>query len=250
MVLVSSCHTEQIVPYVCTTASSVCDHVIPNSHCHTPDNSFGSDLALKSTRHQMGSHRLLRPKHPVLQCGFLFVCYTLVIAHGVGRSFWMTPGRFTLLDLACSESSSFHPSSAGGCRGGGASGAMVRVMSSPAASATAQWRKICKPDSSNGDGSGTMERETEMESAEREKNSREENCKVKLKRIFVRLHAKILGVLKKSWTCQSNFLKKNGGENIFGIARIPGGFTVWQPSGLSFLFVSSTSIKRDRNRKC
>lgn len=94
-----------------------------------------------------------------------------------------------------------------------------------------------------GDGSGTIERETEMESPDREKNSRQENCKDKLKRILVWLRANILGILKKSWTCQSNFLKKNGGENIFGIARIPGGFTVWQPSGLSFLFVSSTSIK-------
>lgn len=150
MVLVSSCHAEQIVPCVCTIASSVCDNVIPNSHCHTPDNSFGSDSALKSTRHQMGSHRLLHPKHPVLQRVFLFVCYTLVIAQGVGRSFWKTPGRLTLLGFACSESSLSHPSSTGGCRGDGASGAMGTVISSPAASATAQWRKISKPESSNG----------------------------------------------------------------------------------------------------
>lgn len=104
---------------VCTIVSSVYDHVSPNSHCHTSDNSFSSELALKSTRHQMASHRLLRPKRPVLQGIFFLVCYALVTAQGVGRSSWRTPGSSTLSDSACNKSSSSHPGSAGGCRDGG-----------------------------------------------------------------------------------------------------------------------------------
>lgn len=172
----------------------------------------------------------------------------------MGRSSWRTPGKFTLLDSACSENNLSQPGSTGDCRGGGLSkgwGQGQAFTCSLIVSSVEQGLQTLHLRA----GSTELEWETGVgqqrvrRSYLREKNSKKED---KLKRVWdICLAAcKHSRDPKKTLICLSNFLKKNGGENIFGFARIPGGFAVWQPSGLSFLFVNSTSIKLDRNRKC